>query len=52
MNILITGCSSGIGFQLALSMAEQGHTVFATVLEDEEKRSLLIPIYIPYYLIY
>ncbi|CAM4407771.1 MAG: hypothetical protein LEGION0403_FIIPPAGN_00913 [Legionella sp.] len=43
MNILITGCSSGIGFQLALSMAEQGYTVFATVLEDEEKKKFTHP---------
>lgn len=38
MNILITGCSSGIGFELAISLAKQGHTVLATVLNEDEKK--------------
>lgn len=43
MNILITGCSSGIGFQMAISLAEQGHTVLATVLQEEEKNKFSHP---------
>lgn len=30
MNILITGCSSGIGRSLAIAFADKGHKVFAT----------------------
>lgn len=41
MNILITGCSSGIGFELATSFAKQGHNVLATVLNEDEKNIFL-----------
>lgn len=43
MNILITGCSSGIGEQMAISLAEQGYNVLATVLHDDEKEKFTNP---------
>jgi len=38
--ILITGCSSGIGKHLALSLNEMGHTVFATARKPETLKEL------------
>ena len=43
MNILITGCSSGIGLQMALSLAARGYTVLATVLNEDEKKQIIHP---------
>lgn len=34
--ILITGCSSGIGYQTALYLKEKGYTVFATARKEED----------------
>jgi len=34
--ILITGCSSGIGYQTALYLREKGYTVFATARKEED----------------
>jgi NAD(P)-dependent dehydrogenase (short-subunit alcohol dehydrogenase family) len=38
--VLITGCSSGIGRQAALALAERGFTVFATVRREADAESL------------
>jgi short-subunit dehydrogenase len=35
-NILITGCSSGIGYTVALGLKERGYTVFATARTTED----------------
>lgn len=35
-NILITGCSSGIGFQTALYLHKKGYKVFATARKEED----------------
>ena len=43
MNILITGCSTGIGYQMAMSLADEGYTIFATVLHEEEKEQFKNP---------
>lgn len=40
MVVLITGCSSGIGKYLALSLHELGHTVFATARKPETLEEL------------
>jgi NAD(P)-dependent dehydrogenase (short-subunit alcohol dehydrogenase family) len=40
MNILITGASSGIGFQTALQLAEHGHTVFAVARSANKLQEL------------
>ena len=34
--ILITGCSSGIGFQTALYLHEKGYKIFATARKEED----------------
>ena len=39
-NILITGCSSGIGFETALLFARKGHTVFASVRNIKSKGAI------------
>ncbi len=39
-NILITGCSSGIGKHCALELSRQGWQVFATARKDEDLRML------------
>jgi len=39
--IFISGCSSGIGRHAALSLAEQGYHVFATVRKEKDVQSLL-----------
>jgi NAD(P)-dependent dehydrogenase (short-subunit alcohol dehydrogenase family) len=36
--ILITGCSSGIGRAIAVHLAKQGFTVFATVRKETEAK--------------
>ena len=48
--ILITGCSSGIGKQTSITLAEHGFTVFATVRKEsdaENLRNLNIPDLVP-----
>lgn len=39
-SILITGCSTGIGYQTALFLKEKGYRVFATVRKDEDLKRL------------
>jgi NAD(P)-dependent dehydrogenase (short-subunit alcohol dehydrogenase family) len=39
-NILITGCSTGIGFATAVLLAENKHTVFATMRDPSENAEL------------
>ena len=34
--VLITGCSSGIGYQTALYLQEKGYKVFATARKEED----------------
>lgn len=38
--ILITGCSSGLGKSLAKFLAERGHTVFAGIRNEEQRKKL------------
>jgi len=38
--ILITGCSSGIGYQTALYLKEKGYKVFATARKEEDVKKL------------
>jgi len=38
--ILITGCSTGIGFSTATYLHNQGYTVFATVRKEEDRQKL------------
>lgn len=39
--ILITGCSSGLGKQLAEVLAKKGHIVFAGIRNDDERKKLV-----------
>ena len=39
-NILITGCSSGIGYETALYLKEKGYKVFATARQQKDVESL------------
>lgn len=39
-SILITGCSTGIGYHCALAMKERGWHVFATVRNEEDQKRL------------
>ena len=38
--VCVTGCSSGIGRQCALTLAQRGFTVFATVRKEEDAENL------------
>ncbi len=38
--VLITGCSSGIGFEAACTLAKRGHRVFATVRKEKDAAAL------------
>lgn len=40
-NILITGCSSGIGYESALYLKQKGHRVFATAREQKDVDHLI-----------
>ncbi len=40
-SILVTGCSSGIGFRSAVFLAEKGYTVFAGVRREPDVRKLI-----------
>ncbi len=40
-NILVTGCSSGIGYHVAKGLKEKGYNVFATVRKDEDMQRLI-----------
>ncbi|MGM0533598.1 MAG: SDR family NAD(P)-dependent oxidoreductase, partial [Campylobacterota bacterium] len=40
MNVLITGCSSGIGFACAKQLRQSGHGVFAVVRKEEDVTKL------------
>ena len=40
MNIVITGASHGIGYETALLLARQGHTVFAIARNDQKLEQL------------
>lgn len=39
--VIITGCSTGIGFDAALTLVAEGLTVFATVRKDADKDKLI-----------
>lgn len=39
--VFITGCSSGIGKDTALTLVKQGYVVFAGVRKEEDAKSLL-----------
>lgn len=39
-NILITGCSSGIGFQTALTLKNKGYKVYASARKEEDVKKL------------
>ncbi|PHR74369.1 MAG: short-chain dehydrogenase [Arcobacter sp.] len=39
-NILITGCSSGIGLQTALTLKDNGYKVYASARDDEDIKNL------------
>jgi NAD(P)-dependent dehydrogenase (short-subunit alcohol dehydrogenase family) len=38
--VLVTGCSSGIGRQTAIALADRGYVVFATVRKEEDAENL------------
>ncbi|CAM4459202.1 MAG: Putative oxidoreductase SadH [Legionellaceae bacterium] len=37
MNILITGCNTGLGYELAVGLSKKGYQVIATILKEEDK---------------
>ena len=39
-SVLVTGCSSGIGREIALHLAKQGYAVFATVRKEADREDL------------
>ena len=39
-SVLVTGCSSGIGRAIALHLAQNGYTVFATVRKESYRQEL------------
>ena len=39
-NVLVTGCSSGIGLHLAQSLKEHGYQVFASARKNEDVEKL------------
>lgn len=39
-NVLVTGCSSGIGYEVAVSLKQRGYNVFATARKVEDVRRL------------
>lgn len=39
--VLITGCSSGIGYRVAKGLAERGYNVYATARKDEDVKRLI-----------
>jgi len=39
-NVLVTGCSSGIGLETALALGRAGHSVYATMRKPERDRKL------------
>ncbi|MDD8014998.1 MAG: SDR family NAD(P)-dependent oxidoreductase [Acidobacteriota bacterium] len=50
--VIVTGCSSGIGRQVAVTLAENGFLVFATVRKEKDRETLnglglpgLLPVY-------
>ncbi len=40
-NVLITGCSTGIGYCAAIQLHQQGYSVLATVRQEEDKHRLM-----------
>ena len=39
--ILITGCSTGIGYECAKTLQKRGYEVFATCRKDEDVKKLI-----------